>query len=439
MKRPDARDRFSLATIVAALTLGLFAPPTSVAAVSSERVSDSAGQVRDYWTHARMEAAEPIEAPAEAASPAAPGRLGATASASYVPASGEVARIRDGAPSGGGGGNGKGILPGGNRDEILDPSDPVVRPHGKVFFTIDSGEQAGDYVCSATAVNSKNKSVVWTAGHCVYPEKGSGFVTNWTFVPAYREGTAPFGEWPAKRLATTGPWEAAANIKYDLGAAVVRANLTGAKLHSVVGARGIGFDQPRDQSYQAFGYPAVAPPLEFTGEREFRCTSPLRGNDEPGTTGPETMFIDCDMTGGSSGGGWIAGSTLLSVTSYGYPLELDQLYGPYLSSSAKALYRGVRGGKPKPAKQKGPKRGRQASGNGKSSRLCPRRSDDGFKTFRLVGKTEERGDVIARRHDCSVRVVKRDGEALGLTDDLMYDRVNVVVVDGRITRIDGVY
>ena len=58
------------------------------------------------------------------------------------------------------------------------------------------------------------------------------------------------------------------------------------------------------------------------------------------------MFIDCDMTAGSSGGGWIAGTTLLSVTSYGYPSSSDHLYGPYMSRSAKSLYRKA-GNKPK--------------------------------------------------------------------------------------------
>ena len=294
--------------------------------------------------------------------------------ASYVPAEGPPRILA------GDGAGGKGIIPGGTRDEITDPSQAEFRPHGKVFFTIPSGAEAGDYVCSATTVNSKNKSVVWTAGHCVYPEGGSGFVTNWTFVPAYHEGTAPFGEWPAKRLATTGPWEGAANIKYDLGAAVVRTSAEGTKLQNVVGARGIGFDQPREQTYQAIGYPAVPPPLEFTGEREFRCTSPFGGSDEPGTTGPPTMVIDCDMTGGSSGGGWIAGTTLLSVTSYGYPLELDQLYGPYMSSSAKALYKNVRGGKKKkkPKGSKGPKgKGGKAIGAVGGSRSGPRGEDPG--------------------------------------------------------------
>lgn len=353
----EIRTQRLLASLCAAVGALLGAPAAGALAAGepeSARVASPAHEVREYWSAARMRAAEPVdvplaEGPREVAAPRAP----SPAAASYVPATGAPRVL-----AGGLGDESKGIIPGDTRDEVLDPSETEFRPHGKVFFTVATGEGAGDYVCSATAVNSRNRSVVWTAGHCVFPEGGTEFVSNWTFVPAYHEGVAPFGEWPARRLATTGPWQAGANLKYDLGAAVVRRNPSGETLGATVGGRGIGFDQPREQTYSAFGYPAVPPPLEFTGEREFRCTSPPVASDEPGTTGPATIGIECDMTGGSSGGGWIVDTTLLSVTSYGYRLEFDQLYGAYMSSSAKALYRGVRGGKPlgKPGDAQGSKK-----------------------------------------------------------------------------------
>ena len=75
---------------------------------------------------------------------------------------------------------------------------------------------------------------------------------------------------------------------------------------------------------------AIRPTLPFTGEIEYSCASSNRGSDSPGVGGPNTVRTSCDMTAGSSGGGWIAGRTLLSVTSYGYPTEPGVLYGPYL-------------------------------------------------------------------------------------------------------------
>jgi hypothetical protein len=45
----------------------------------------------------------------------------------------------------------------------------------------------------------------------------------------------------------------------------------------------------------------------------------------------------------------------------------------------------------------------------------------------------------ARRHDCTVRVVKRNGENLAITDDLEPNRINVAVRDRRVTCIRGVF
>ena len=354
---PSTHPSFAAAALIAAL-LALLCPQAASAATSVERVGEPAASVLDHWTPARMRAAEPAPAPSP---PPIAGRSSGQAGVgggapSYVPAAapGDAAgaAMRSGAPQ-----PMRGPLPGGTRDEVTDPAAPEFSAHGKVFFTVPSGEEAGDYVCSGTAVNSRNRSVVWTAGHCVLPETSSTFVTNWIFVPGHSADAQPYGQWTAKRLATTGPWQESRNIKYDLGAAVVRRTAEGERLGELVGGRGIGFDQPRDHLYRAFGYPAVpspTAPLEFDGDREFRCTSRPLGTDNPGTSGPPTTSIECDMTGGSSGGGWIVDTTLLSVTSYGYQLELDALYGPYMTTEAKSLYRQVRG---KPKKKCKPKKG----------------------------------------------------------------------------------
>ena len=70
-----------------------------------------------------------------------------------------------------------------------------------MFFTDDGL----NYVCSGTAVLSGNSSTVWTAGHCVH-DGASGFHTNWSFVPAYADGSRPYGTWTARTLLTTSGW-----------------------------------------------------------------------------------------------------------------------------------------------------------------------------------------------------------------------------------------
>lgn len=359
----NIRPRALLALLLAALALGA-ALPALASAAAAKRVAAAPGAVRDYWTAARMRAAEPADAgaaPTEAARAEA-GSGSSPRAAAYVPAAsaGEpaAAPIERGSPPS----RSRILGPTVRRDEIADPAAPATSAHGKVFLTVPTGSAAGDYVCSGTALNSRNRSVVWTAGHCVFDDAGGGFATNWMFVPGYKDGVAPYGEWPARRLATTKGWRTAANLRFDLGAAVVRRNASGRRLTGVVGGRGVGFDQPRDHLYQAFGYPAEPPPLEFTGEREFRCTSDSAGTDQPLGDGPSTMAINCDMTAGSSGGGWIDAATLLSVTSYGYGFDPGRLYGPYMSTSAKSLYKSVRG------KRKRKRGGRGAKGSGKRSR-----------------------------------------------------------------------
>ncbi len=218
--------------------------------------------------------------------------------------------------------------------------------HGKVFLTVKGGSAPGDYVCSGTAISSNNGSVVWSAGHCVFDTDGGGYATNWMFVPAYKNGAAPFGEWPAVKLASPEDWRQDANSSYDFSAAKVATNGAGETLNHVVGGRGIGFNQPRSQEYTSYGYPAEQPPIEFTGGREFACQSGLGGTDNPPGSGPNTNWIGCDMTGGSSGGGWIADGTLLSVNSYSYCVVLvceQRLYGPYLDGTAKQLYKQIAG------------------------------------------------------------------------------------------------
>jgi len=361
----DIRPSLALAALFVVL---LSASPEPADAAGAKRVTSSPGSARDYWTAQRMSAAEPVDAATLAAgAPPSPGAELAgspnRAAASYVsPAeSGEPARARmlKGSPAERGRARRAGFV----RDEIIDPSATDSRSHGKVFFTAAPGGVTEDFVCSATTVNSRNRNVVWTAGHCVFDSESAAFVSNWIFVPAYKDGVAPFGEWPARRLATTPGWQDSANLRYDLGAAVVAKNTAGQRLQAVVGARGIGFDQPRDQLFSIYGYPAVAPPVEFTGEREFRCISSLAGIDRPVGSGPATTKVDCDMRSGASGGGWIVGTTLLSVTSYSYPTESARLYGPQMSTGAKELYKSVRGKvKRMPAGRRGP--GRRARQEG---------------------------------------------------------------------------
>jgi V8-like Glu-specific endopeptidase len=270
-------------------------------------VAQDPAQVREYWTAERMRDAIPIDS-LGAISPRA--KAGSTAA-----------------------------------KPVKHPSQKPYRSHGKVFFTLDT-----DYVCSGTALRSPAGTVVWTAGHCTYGSTGllsTGYASNWEFVPAYKHGHAPFGEWPKTSLRTTPQWkassdgctalEACGDVAHDFGAANV-AKLGGKTLQQRVGGRGISFNGPRDRTYKPIGFPQEPP---FDGETMQFCKSAYQGADS-GQGNPAPMRIHCDMTGGSSGGGWIAGGKVASVVSYGYGTEPNNLYGPYQGSSAQALFNQVK-------------------------------------------------------------------------------------------------
>jgi hypothetical protein len=213
-------------------------------------------------------------------------------------------------------------------------TDLPARTWGKVFFTAADG----DFVCSGTAVTSGNASVVWTAGHCAADPGARRFYrARWIFVPGYDNGKAPFGKFPGKRFFTTRAWYRLGDSAFDL-AAIVVAPVKGKTLVDTVGGQGIAFNQTRSNEYVSGGYPADYP---FDGRTLYICDAPLGGND--GATSPPTIAIGCDMTGGSSGGGWLVNvkdglGTLVSVNSYGYYSQPGAMYGPYQGNTAQRLY-----------------------------------------------------------------------------------------------------
>jgi hypothetical protein len=173
---------------------------------------------------------------------------------------------------------------------------------------------------------------VATAGHCVNEGPGA-FATNFIFVPAYDNGTEPFGKWTARDLHTTPQWKDHGDIAFDTGFAVMNRNADGETLTDVVGGSGVEFGAARGVQYTSYGYPASAP---YTGEQLWSC----KGKAKDDATHPEfnTQGIPCTMTGGSSGGPWLLSSGLQnSINSYGYNSS-NVMYGPYWGADIQKTY-----------------------------------------------------------------------------------------------------
>ncbi|MEV5083011.1 hypothetical protein AB0K74_30750 [Streptomyces sp. NPDC056159] len=240
---------------------------------------------------------------------------------------------------------------------------------GKVFF--DSPE--GTMVCSATVVQDPahpgKSNLVWTAGHCVHAGKKGGWYRNIAFVPSYNDAgrstaelqnagkdeVAPFGVWWGDWAQTSEQWieqggpTGGQGAAYDFAVIHVTPEQGGAgkSLEETVGtALPVDFAAPavpQVRSLTATGYPAAPP---YDGQRLYQC------QDKPGrlslnASDPTMYRIGCTMTGGSSGGGWVATGSdgkpaLVSNTSIG-PVTASWLAGPRLGPAAKDVYDAVSG------------------------------------------------------------------------------------------------
>lgn len=225
-------------------------------------------------------------------------------------------------------------------DPVTDPEAPGNRESGAIFVALAHGE--GVARCSGTSVSAGNRSVVFTAGHCVYDGGAHGrwLAGKWVFIPGYHNGERPFGVFPAKWLGTTQPWQRHGSENGDVGVAVVARNERGQLLADAVGAAGIAWGQPPQQSFDIHGYP-VAPPYNGSSQRLCAAT-PFLGHDFGSFLwwGPLNLAVDCPVTGGASGGGWlIDGNTINSVTDYGYPDDPKTDYGAYFGGAVHDLYK----------------------------------------------------------------------------------------------------
>jgi hypothetical protein len=304
--------------------LGLAAMGATSAAASGVAVPARAARAaRRFWTPARMRSAAAVEVdgPGASAPPSSSPRLTATPPH-------RVAALSPTDPA-----------PGSDFTAVADPTAAVYRTNGVIFFQVGL---LGLGRCSGTAVSSPNRSVVFTAGHCVNEggRHGHWYRDSWVFVPAYRYGQRPFGAFPAKWLDTTRGWLGEGTENEDVAAAVVLPNERGERLQEAVGGSGIAWGLKAKQVFDVHGYPVGAP---FDGETQRLCSqTPFLGHDPSSVFGggPFNLAVRCEVTGGASGGGWtIGGDVLNSVTDYGYSQDAATDYGPYFGREVARLYR----------------------------------------------------------------------------------------------------
>jgi V8-like Glu-specific endopeptidase len=233
----------------------------------------------------------------------------------------------------------------------------VLKTTGKVLFAMGGSY----YVCSGDVIQdgTSGRSVVLTAGHCVYDETNHAFATNWTFVPEYDSAPASLttslsfcaqttlGCWTASALVvhsgftTAGSFNTQATL-HDWGFAVLGpgGKDSNTLVDDVTAAQDVTFTgtQTVGTTVSAFGYPAAG---RFKGTDLVYCRGPLTTDPN---NGDRTWGVRCTMTGGSSGGPWFGTfndnsgvGTQMSVNSYGYS-GVSYMFGPKFDSKTQATF-----------------------------------------------------------------------------------------------------
>lgn len=305
--------------VVLALGAAIAVPAAGARAVPAGQAESAAA----FWTPARMRQAEPLDLRLPGGAEIAPGGRAETAGAFrgvYPPLAPQSPATSSSA-----------------FETVPDPTAAATRVNGAIFIETPFGLGR----CSGTSVNAPNYSVVFTAAHCIHTggRHGRWVDFRWVFVPGYRYGQRPFGVFAAKWIDTTRQWRTSGSENFDVGAAVVGRNQRGQLLAKAVGGTGIAWGLKQKQVFDVHGYPAEEP---FDGETQQLCTqTPFLGHDPRSflMPGPLNLAVDCNVTGGASGGGWtIRGDILNSVTNYGYGDDLATDFGAYFGKEVGRLF-----------------------------------------------------------------------------------------------------
>ncbi|MFS8097368.1 hypothetical protein LFM09_09515 [Lentzea alba] len=199
---------------------------------------------------------------------------------------------------------------------------PLSRTIGRLFFVDRDGE---DSSCTATLVVSANRRTAVTGGHCVHTANLIGQDPRWhmklLFVPGFRDGARPFGEFVVRSVVVSGTW-----ITDDQQGEYDQAFLVLDKPSSV--SENIAFGRPGDRPAYEYGYPRAAGQPghqgrpEFTGQRLAQCWgTPARNPGHPEFPEDNVWGVRCDMGGGSSGGPRISGGAVVGVNTQSFHLD----------------------------------------------------------------------------------------------------------------------
>ncbi|MEV8635925.1 serine protease [Streptosporangium sp. NPDC051023] len=243
------------------------------------------------------------------------------------------------------------------------PSDSnLPRTVGKVFFKIGDKE----YWCSASAVASKNRNLVATAGHCAYDAKQGKNAEYWIFIPGYNQGKTPYGIYVGHSLNLHENFTGRGDYDYDYAFITVHDGFVWTpgktpntyemesvgSLEDNVGGQGLMVNRGIGLSVFAFGYPA-APNIDgsrpYDGQKMLWCDGRTYLTKAPTRLVERGISLGCTFTGGASGGPWLINydprqglGYLNGVNSFAWDTDTDKKYdrisSPYFIQSTYVVY-----------------------------------------------------------------------------------------------------
>jgi len=324
-----------------------FADNTDPAAPVALRVQDGASAL-EYWTPARIDAAQPISMgregspqPTSVPNNATMGQDGGVGASSKSDGEETVLFGEDA----------RGVL--GITGALASEIDPAALysypppsstytipetwygsfPHraiGKLYFT----RSGSNWVCSAAVINSSSDRLVQTAGHCLADGYGT-WGSNFLFKPAHRPTwDAPYGTWAPAWIASTSGWLNNHNWCLDYGFMKMSSNIENA-----VGGLGWSYGASRYQHWHLFGYPST---WGWGGDNQVASASSWNENDAGcGSSGPYAIGVGWGQSPGSSGGPWVVSykpqqtgnnNYINGVNSYYYTAYPQVIFSPYFGN-----------------------------------------------------------------------------------------------------------
>lgn len=165
---------------------------------------------------------------------------------------------------------------------------------GKLFFHIPG---KGDFYCSATVIRAR---IIATAGQCVHSgTTNPGFYDDFEFVPAYRDGVAPFETWQWEYVVVHNTWTGGkGTLPNAADYALIELEdrfINGAtrKIGDVVGYLGYVIQKLRPNHAHMLGYPSN---FDGGGKLHQVTAQALRAAKS------SNVEYGSDMRGGSGGG-----------------------------------------------------------------------------------------------------------------------------------------